>query len=73
MRRQCVVLFDEAHNIDNVCIESLSVNLNKHTLEMSSQVKAVFAWVAVGRGGCPQFIMDIYISIYVCVCVCAYD
>ena len=24
MERECVVVFDEAHNIDNVCIEALS-------------------------------------------------
>lgn len=33
-RNTCVV-FDEAHNIDNVCIESLSVMLNKKILEKS--------------------------------------
>jgi len=30
-------VFDEAHNIDNVCIEALSVNLNRQTLEASSK------------------------------------
>ena len=33
-RNTCVV-FDEAHNIDNVCIQSLSVTLNKKILEKS--------------------------------------
>jgi len=28
-----VVIFDEAHNIDNVCIEALSVSIRKQTLE----------------------------------------
>uniref|UniRef100_A0A0G4HEZ2 DNA 5'-3' helicase n=1 Tax=Chromera velia CCMP2878 TaxID=1169474 RepID=A0A0G4HEZ2_9ALVE len=28
-----IVVFDEAHNIDNVCIEALSVNLTKETLD----------------------------------------
>ncbi|PWA99802.1 sugar phosphate transporter domain-containing protein [Artemisia annua] len=28
-----VVVFDEAHNIDNVCIEALSVSVRKQTLE----------------------------------------
>jgi DNA excision repair protein ERCC-2 len=28
-----VVVFDEAHNIDNVCIESMSVNINRRTLD----------------------------------------
>eukprot|EP00916_Digyalum_oweni_P004076 GHVL01007246.1.p1 GENE.GHVL01007246.1~~GHVL01007246.1.p1 ORF type:complete len:581 (-),score=112.10 GHVL01007246.1:142-1836(-) len=32
----CVVVFDEAHNIDNVCIEALSVNVNRQTLERAS-------------------------------------
>jgi len=26
-------VFDEAHNIDNVCIEALSVSIRKQTLE----------------------------------------
>jgi DNA excision repair protein ERCC-2 len=33
LEKECVVVFDEAHNIDNVCIEALSVNLRKHTLQ----------------------------------------
>ncbi|XP_075089982.1 general transcription and DNA repair factor IIH helicase subunit XPD-like [Nicotiana tabacum] len=33
MERECVVVFDEAHNIDNVCIEALSVSVRKQTLE----------------------------------------
>jgi Rad3-related DNA helicase len=32
LERECVVVFDEAHNIDNVCIEALSVNLRQQTL-----------------------------------------
>ena len=31
-----VVVFDEAHNIDNVCIEALSVALDANGLEQSS-------------------------------------
>ncbi|XP_065833449.1 general transcription and DNA repair factor IIH helicase subunit XPD-like [Oscarella lobularis] len=31
-----VVIFDEAHNIDNVCIESLSVNISRRTLDSCS-------------------------------------
>ena len=31
-----VVVFDEAHNIDNICIEALSVNINKRTLAAGS-------------------------------------
>lgn len=33
MQKECVVVFDEAHNIDNVCIEALSVNIRQQTLE----------------------------------------
>ncbi|KAI3840738.1 hypothetical protein MKX03_026633 [Papaver bracteatum] len=33
MQRECVVVFDEAHNIDNVCIEALSVSVRQQTLE----------------------------------------
>lgn len=33
MERECVVVFDEAHNIDNVCIEALSVSVRSQTLE----------------------------------------
>lgn len=32
MQRECIVVFDEAHNIDNVCIEALSVNIREQTL-----------------------------------------
>ncbi|EJW86627.1 excision repair cross-complementing rodent repair deficiency [Wuchereria bancrofti] len=35
-RHSCVV-FDEAHNIDNVCIESMSVSLTKTTVEKATQ------------------------------------
>lgn len=33
MEKECVVVFDEAHNIDNVCIEALSVSVRRQTLE----------------------------------------
>ncbi|XP_044501936.1 general transcription and DNA repair factor IIH helicase subunit XPD [Mangifera indica] len=33
MQKESVVVFDEAHNIDNVCIEALSVNVRRQTLE----------------------------------------
>ncbi|RWS22840.1 TFIIH basal transcription factor complex helicase XPD subunit-like protein [Leptotrombidium deliense] len=35
LTRSSVVVFDEAHNIDNVCIESLSVKITKRTVERS--------------------------------------
>ncbi|XP_019851833.1 PREDICTED: TFIIH basal transcription factor complex helicase XPD subunit-like [Amphimedon queenslandica] len=31
--QQSVVVFDEAHNIDNVCIESMSITIGRKTLE----------------------------------------
>nr|XP_043637071.1 general transcription and DNA repair factor IIH helicase subunit XPD [Erigeron canadensis] len=33
MQRESVVVFDEAHNIDNVCIEALSVSIRRQTIE----------------------------------------
>lgn len=33
MQRESVVVFDEAHNIDNVCIEALSVSVRTQTIE----------------------------------------
>lgn len=33
MQKECVVVFDEAHNIDNVCIEALSVNIRQQTVD----------------------------------------
>lgn len=33
MQKECVVVFDEAHNIDNVCIEALSVSVRRQTIE----------------------------------------
>jgi len=37
MERECIVAFDEAHNIDNVCIEALSVNLREQTLNNATR------------------------------------
>lgn len=36
MARESVVIFDEAHNIDNVCIDSMSVKINRRIIEKSS-------------------------------------
>ena len=33
MQRESIVVFDEAHNIDNVCIEALSVSVRRVTLD----------------------------------------
>lgn len=35
--KNSIVIFDEAHNCDNVCIEALSVNFNRKTLDLASQ------------------------------------
>jgi DNA excision repair protein ERCC-2 len=32
MSRDSVVVFDEAHNIDDICIESYTIRLNKRVL-----------------------------------------
>ena len=37
MQRECVVVFDEAHNIDNICIEVMSLNFRGPTLDKCSQ------------------------------------
>ncbi|GMH35311.1 hypothetical protein BSKO_03179 [Bryopsis sp. KO-2023] len=37
LEKECIVVFDEAHNIDNVCIESLSVNLRQRTLDSAAR------------------------------------
>ena len=33
LARNSVVVFDEAHNIDNTCIDSMSVKINRKLLE----------------------------------------
>ncbi|KRT81408.1 helicase, partial [Oryctes borbonicus] len=35
LAREAVVIFDEAHNIDNVCIDSMSVKINRRIIERS--------------------------------------
>ncbi|KAK2870552.1 DNA-dependent ATPase of the nucleotide excision repair factor 4 complex [Arthroderma sp. PD_2] len=37
LSRDCIVVFDEAHNIDNVCIESLSIDLTEDSLRKASR------------------------------------
>ena len=39
MRPETCVVFDEAHNIDNICVDSMSINLNRRTLD-----RAKVAW-----------------------------
>lgn len=35
--KQSVVVFDEAHNIDNVCIDSMSLSINKRLLQKCTE------------------------------------
>ena len=35
--KDCIVVFDEAHNIDNVCIESLSIDLTDDSLRKAAR------------------------------------
>ena len=33
LQKDCIVIFDECHNIDNVCIESYSLSINNRILD----------------------------------------
>ncbi|KAE8375189.1 hypothetical protein BDV26DRAFT_268418 [Aspergillus bertholletiae] len=35
--KDCIVVFDEAHNIDNVCIESLSIDITEDSLRKATR------------------------------------
>lgn len=35
--RDSIIVFDEAHNIDSICIDSLSIDLNQRTLRASTE------------------------------------
>jgi DNA excision repair protein ERCC-2 len=37
LSKDCIVVFDEAHNIDNVCIESLSIDLTEESLRKATR------------------------------------
>ncbi|KAH9875512.1 DNA-dependent ATPase of the nucleotide excision repair factor 4 complex [Plenodomus biglobosus] len=37
LSKDCIVVFDEAHNIDNVCIESLSIDLTEDVLRKATK------------------------------------
>ncbi|KAL2914057.1 TFIIH/NER complex ATP-dependent 5'-3' DNA helicase subunit [Polyrhizophydium stewartii] len=37
LSKDCIVVFDEAHNIDNVCTESLSIDISRPILEASAR------------------------------------
>jgi DNA excision repair protein ERCC-2 len=36
LTKEAVVIFDEAHNIDNVCIDSMSVKVNKRIIDRAT-------------------------------------
>ena len=36
LQKDSIIIFDECHNIDNVCIESLSINMNSRKLDMAN-------------------------------------
>ncbi|KKA20188.1 DNA repair helicase [Rasamsonia emersonii CBS 393.64] len=40
LSKDCIVVFDEAHNIDNVCIESLSIDITEDSLRKASRSAA---------------------------------
>ena len=37
LSKDCIVVFDEAHNIDNVCIESLSLDITEDSLRKATR------------------------------------
>ncbi|KAI9892082.1 MAG: DNA-dependent ATPase of the nucleotide excision repair factor 4 complex [Vezdaea aestivalis] len=37
LSKDCIVVFDEAHNIDNVCIESLSIDITEDSLRRAQR------------------------------------
>lgn len=37
LSKDCIVVFDEAHNIDNVCIESLSIDITETSLRKATR------------------------------------
>ena len=50
LEKECIVVFDEAHNIDNVCIEALSVNLRQQTLDAAGRNLNRLKGVSEDRG-----------------------
>ncbi|KAI8887472.1 DNA repair helicase [Backusella circina FSU 941] len=43
LSKDCIVVFDEAHNIDNVCIDSLSIDLTRPILDASARSIGILA------------------------------
>lgn len=36
LQQDSIIIFDECHNIDNVCIESFSLNINNKKLDQAN-------------------------------------
>ena len=36
LQRDSIIIFDECHNMDNVCIESLSINIDNRKLDLAN-------------------------------------
>lgn len=47
--KQSVIVFDEAHNIDNVCIESMSLSMNKKLLQKASENLGTFTYAGLNK------------------------
>jgi DNA excision repair protein ERCC-2 len=61
LESESVVVFDEAHNIDNVCIEALSVSLDQNSLDQSaSSVQKLSSRVATMERENNQRLKDEY-------------
>ena len=37
LQRDCIIVFDECHNIDNACIEAFSMNIGTRTLQLAGE------------------------------------
>jgi DNA excision repair protein ERCC-2 len=35
LKNECIVVFDECHNMDNACIEALTINIDRKTLQLA--------------------------------------
>ena len=67
LEKECVVVFDEAHNIDNVCIEALSVNLRQQTLDAAG--RNITSLTGKGDRSPPGCISSTYICARICLII----
>lgn len=56
LEAESVVVFDEAHNIDNVCTEALSVDLDKRSLDAASRCLGKISSKVLGLLPAPLFL-----------------